>query len=485
VLPAEISDQEAQEARFHALRGLARTRPKTAIEAAEAVFAYGEYVFGYVPAIHHRQMVIEALEAIFRREPIVILEPRGAAKSTWLTTILPSWLIAMYPDLRVGMISNTQLQAEAFSRAIKSTYEDNERHRELFGDCVSPKKWTDKQWLHRDSRWHGSKDVTLFAVGVGGAIISKRFDVIIADDILDEENTANVDQREKITTWWWKTLTPTLAPGGAQVVIGTRWSEDDHYERLTKDKDKGGKGWRVLIQKALLGDAETGWTSYWPDYWSVDELLGLMEDMGTPLFSCAYQNDISGLLEGNIFKGPFDHFELLPEGHQYVLKMGVDLASSTKERADYTARVTTAEDVCPKLSGCLQRGHFFILSAYRDKRETAHAEFVSDGWQAYPNIELVIVESQQFQSTLIQTVMEDYSHIPIEGRSADQDKMTRARAVAAKFEAHRVHIHISLLGSALEIELLSFDKGHDDLVDALGYSMDLGGGTFSYVAARR
>lgn len=482
-----MSEEQQQELRFLALRAIARADPKgVVLAAAAAVFAYGEYVFGYIPAEHHKRMVIEALEAIFRRKPIVILEPRGAAKSTWLTTVLVSWLIAMFPDIRVAMVSNTQLQAEAFSRAIKTTFEANERHRELFGDSVSSKKWTDKQWLHKLSRWHGSKDVTLFAVGVLGAIISKRFDLIVADDILDEENTVNVDQREKISTWWWKTLTPTLAPSGAQVVIGTRWSEDDHYERLTTAKTEGGKGWRSLTQKALLEDPVTHeLSSYWPEYWPVPELLALKEDMGTPLFSCAYQNDISGLLEGNIFRGPFDHFGTLPEGHRYSLKMGIDLASSEHERADFTARVTTAEDICATETACTKRGHFYVLSAYRDKRETAHAEFIHDGWQAYPNLDLVIVESQQFQSTLVQEVMEDYPFIPIEGRPADQDKTARARAVAAKFEAHRVHVQISLKGSGFETELLAFPKGHDDLVDALGYSLDMGGVGFVFVAARR
>ena len=48
---------------------------------------------------------------------------------------------------------------------------------------------------------------------------------------------------------------------------------------------------------------------------------------------------------------------------------------------------------------------------------------------------LVICESQQFQSTLIQEVMRDYPRIPIEGKQSDVDKITRARAVAAKYEA--------------------------------------------------
>ena len=156
--------------------------------------------------------------------------------------------------------------------------------------------------------------------------------------------------------------------------------------------------------------------------------------------------------------------------------MGVDLASSEKERADYTARVTSAED---------DDGNFYVLSVARDKRETHHAEFVNDGWMAYPDMSLVICESQQFQSTLIQEVMRDYPRIPIEGKKSDVDKVTRARAVAAKYEAHRVFHRRTLQDSDFERELLSFPKGHDDMVDALGFSMDLGGGGFFFGSVRR
>jgi len=145
--------------------------------------------------------------------------------------------------------------------------------------------------------------------------------------------------------------------------------------------------------------------------------------------------------------------------------------------------VTTAQDVCP--DGCSNRGIYFVLSSYRDRRESHHADFIRDGWLAYPNIGLVIVESQQYQSTLIQEVMETYPKIPIEGKKADVDKVTRARAAAAKYEAHKVFHHTSLRGSAFETELLSFPKGHDDFVDALGYSMDLGGENFFFGSLKR
>ena len=452
--------------RSHALVALART------DGPEAVFAYGELVFGYVPSAHQRKMVAETLDAMSRRENEIYLLPRGGAKTTWDNTILCSWLVGKYPDLRIAMVSNTDTQAKDFSRAIKYTVESNPLHREVFPDSKpSPAKWTDKEWLVAGSRWHTSKDVTMFAVGVGGAIISKRLDLILMDDILDEENTQSVDQRQAVEVWFKKTLKPCLSPDGVVVAIGTRWGEEDLYEIFMKPLADGGMGWRSHVVSALTEGPDGRLVSYWPEYWSVDRLLKEKDEMGSPLFSCAYQNDISGLLEGNIFHGPFTHFDVLPPG-KWLLRMGVDLASSVRERADYTARVTTAEN--------LETGDFFVLSAYRDKRESHHTEFVHDGWLAYPNISMVIVETNQFQSTLVQEVMETYPKIPIEGKKADVDKTTRARAVAAKYEAHKVFHHSSLKGSAFEVELLSFPKGHDDFVDALGYSMDLGGQEFFY-----
>lgn len=422
-------------------------------------------------------MVAAINRAISTKTNTVILEPRGGAKTTWGNTINLTKLVADNPDIRIGLISNTAKQANDFSRAIRWTIESNPKMHDVYGNLVSTSKWTDVEWLRKDSRWHGSKDVTLYAAGAGGAIISKRFDLILCDDILDEENCANIEQREKIENWFFKTLMPCLVPDGVVVVLGTRWAEEDLYDRLTTPIDDGGKGWALLTRKALIEAPDGELSSYWPEHWPVDVLLQKKVDLGTALFSCAYQNDISGLMAGNVFrKEYFQHFDYLDPEKHYTIRMGVDLASSEKERADFTARVTTAED---------DDGNFYVLSVARDKRETHHAEFIYDGWLAHPDMSLVICESQQFQSTLIQEVMRDYPRVPIEGKKSDVDKVTRARAVAAKYEAHRIFHRRTLKDSDFERELLSFPKGHDDMVDALGFSMDLGGGGFFFGSFRR
>jgi predicted phage terminase large subunit-like protein len=463
-----LSDQQREQLRGAILRRLAPTD----------VYAYGEYVFGYEAQPHHRAMVDFIDECIDRRQNGVVLMPRGSAKTTWGNTIKTTHTVSRHKDIRIGLISNTAKQSNDFSRAIRYTLEANTQQHELFGNLKSSQKWTDVEWLRADSRWAGSKDVTLYSAGAGGAIISKRFDVILCDDILDEENTSTPEAREKVENWFWKTLRPCLVPGGIIIVLGTRWAEDDLYQHLIDPPEKGGRGWRNLIVQAIQKDADGEEFSYWPEYWPLDKLHEERLGMGSALFSCAYQNDISGLMTGNVFlKRNYQYFSTLPEGRSFTIRMGIDLASSERERADFTARAITAEDN--------ENGDFYVLAVYRDKRETHHAEFINDGYMAYPQMGLVICENNQFQSTLIQEVMRDYPRIPIEGRKSDVDKVTRARAVAAKYEAHKVFHHSSLEGSDFEREQLSFPKGHDDMIDALGFSMDLGGGGFFFGSVRR
>jgi len=485
----ELERSQWDAVRSSSLRELAKRK------TLDGLFAYGQYVFGYDPALHHKEMVGAIVTAVSKAgtdeaENIVVLEPRGSAKSTWGNTITLSWLIAQFPHLRVGLMSKTSTHANGFSRAIRWTFESNPRHKEIFGETMSLAKWTDAEWLHKDSPWHGSNYVTLFAQGAGGQLASKRFDVILCDDILDEENTKTPEQREAVNTWFWKTLKPCLAPNGVIIVLGTRWAEDDIYQILTDPKEKGGKGWPFILRKALYepGDHEHR-PDYipddnirqplWGDLWPPDKLDQERADMGTALYSCAYMNDIRGLLEGNIFlKQNFRYFEKLDPGRGFTLRMGIDLASSERQTADYTARVITAED---------DEGNFYVLSVYRDRRETGHAEFVNDGFMAYQNISIVLVEKNSFQSTLVQEVLRDYPRIPIEGKPTDTDKVRRARGVAAKYEGHKVYHHISLKESDFEQELLAMKAGasHDDMVDALGFSMDLAGGNFAFTSARR
>ena len=452
-LPPEVWGQLL----WSSLRILAPTDP----------LAYGEYVFRMRPEPHHAEMIDFIMERLEKRENAVVLEPRGHAKTTWANSILLSYLESKHPNLRVGLISNTAKQANAFSRAVRFTLEANEYQHEIFGNLAGKHKWNDVEWIQKNSALIGTKDVNMYSAGAGGAIISKRFDLILCDDILDEENTANPEQREKIETWFWKTLKPCLVPGGSMIVIGTRWAEGDLYQQLIEDKK-----WPSMVKGAIYFEDTDPEHKHpkalWPEMWPLEKLEQERRDMGSAMFACSYLNDISGLMAGNIFRSSwFKYFDVLPDNPDgYLWTMGVDLASSERQRADYTARVVVARD---------DNGNAFVFDVTRAKIETGHREFVMDGAMANPLISKIVVENNQFQGAFVKDMINTTS-LPIVGKKAEVDKVTRARSVAARYESGKVYHHSSMKGSDFEIELLRFPKGHDDMIDALGYAMETGVG---------
>jgi phage terminase large subunit-like protein len=458
--PNQPPDRNALELlRRQAQRVLAKTDP----------VHYIEYVFGVTLAEHHRRMIEFALQIIREKKSGIILAPRGSGKTTVLNTGLMSWLVAVMPAIRIAMLSQKAEKAEAMSGAIQNVVSETPESLEVFGNLRGRFKWTASEWLRKDSPHYKTKDRTMVAAGAdqSSGVVSKRFDVILADDILDENNTYTIDRREKIETWFWKTLKPTQAAEGcATLVIGTRWVEQDLYQKIIEDNK-----WPSLVIPALTTDENEIDHSYWPAVWPLERLYAEREDVGWDNFACSYLNDIQSR-GGMIFQRDWwkdQYFEDLPADRQYVFTMGVDLASSEKERADFTSLAIVAQD---------DRHEHWVMHTERTKTDSGHRAFVEAGyaWAKANGITVsrIVIETNQHQSTFVQDLIRSTS-LPVVGKRTDTDKRTRARAAAARYESHRVHHHISLKGRELESEMLGFPKGHDDLVDALGLAMDLGG----------
>lgn len=427
---------------------------------------YIEYVFGYRLAPHHRQMLSFAQNLVETRQSGVILGPRGSAKTTIITTGFVSYLIATRPDIRVAILSQKYEKAEAMSAAIQTIISQSPEFIECFGNLRGSAKWTAGEWLRKGSPHAASKDRTLVAGGAmqSSSVVSKRFDVIVLDDVLDETNTATLEQREKMENWFWKTVKPAQAAEGASIiVVGTRWCQGDLYEKLITENH-----WPHLVIRAIEKDPMTGEDrSYWPDVWPLERLYRERDDIGWANFSCAYLNDVVG--EGSMFRHEWfeKHFTELPQDRTYVFNIGIDLASSTRERADYTAGVVVAVDN--------EREHW-VLHHDQIKTDAAHRSFVVSLWEwaranGYP-VSKIIIESNQHQAAFVQDMIRE-TNLPVVGQRTDVDKLTRARAAAARYAMGRIHHHRSLEGRDLEEQLLAFPKGHDDLVDALVLALDL------------
>lgn len=444
------------------------------------VATFIEYVTGQEPYQHHLDMINFAIDIIDRKAKGVVLEPRGAGKTTILTIGFLPWLIATRPDIRIGLFSQKDKKAEAMSGAIMDIVSTSPEFIEVFGNLRGTHKWTASEWLVKGSPHWKTQNRTIVTGGAAqsSGAVSKRFDLLLLDDVLDENNTATIDQREKIETWFWKTLKPAQAAEGCAIlVIGTRWTEGDLYQQLIEVNK-----WESLVIPAIADEGTENERSYWPAVWPLERLYAEREDVGWDNFACSYMNSVT-TREGAIFKGEWwreTYFDTLPKDRTYAFTIGIDLATSVKERADWTAGCVVARD---------DRNEWWVLHHARIKTDDGHKAFVQGLWNwahenGYP-VSRIIMESNQAQEAIV-TAIQRQTPLPVIGRRTDVDKRAKARGAATFYESHRVHHHTSLKGRELESELRSFDKGHDDLVDALCLAMDITGhsGTTMGVAAR-
>lgn len=180
---------------------------------------------------------------------IIITYPRGHGKSTHLSVAYPLWRIAKDHNLRILLISSTEAVSKAFLSEIIGHIENNAKYNQFARYCdplgigVTPKM---KNYAKMRDNWSGDsiviardqlnlKDPTINAVGLLGSILSKRADLIICDDVVNQENSATEAQRLKVTDWIDTTVRPVLLPTGRFMYLGNTWHMDDYVARALKN----------------------------------------------------------------------------------------------------------------------------------------------------------------------------------------------------------------------------------------------------------
>ena len=166
-------------------------------------------------------------------EDMLILGPRGSAKSTAATITYTTWSIGRNPAIRALLaFASMEAQGLAFARQLDHIITKNERFISVFGELkpAKPEKWDETEKIvRRPTPPSGLKDPTISVVGLGSAVPSKRADVVICDDLVTMENAYSDIQRAKVIRFVFQTLFPILVPGGRRIIIGSRWDERDLY----------------------------------------------------------------------------------------------------------------------------------------------------------------------------------------------------------------------------------------------------------------
>jgi len=200
---------------------------------------------------------------------LLINVPPEHAKSTVVTVGYATYRIAMDPNVRIVIVSQTQTRAKEFLYSIKQrlTEEPWAKLQSVYGPPggyqATADQWTaDRIYLQRAS---GEKDPTVQAIGMGQQIYGTRADIIILDDVV---TTSNAHEWEKQLNWLQKMVITRVGATGSLIVVGTRVSSIDLYKELRNpDHWSGGRSpFTYLAMPAVLefADNRKDWVTLWP-----------------------------------------------------------------------------------------------------------------------------------------------------------------------------------------------------------------------------
>jgi len=418
---------------------------------------------------------IHIQEKTNEKRKILLYAPRNHAKSTVVSYKLPCWLIGRKPEIRIVTVSKVAGQAEAFLRQVSTTIKNHEKYNKYFPNLFPkyPEKWTNKEIIVE--RVTTEKDPTLSTTGTGGAILSKRADVIICDDLLDKENTRTPEQRKKVLEWFNDILMPVLDPDhGILIFIGTVFHENDLISTLMKDPTFNvKKKYKAIIKEELSDEQKLMWEEYtklmledkrddaliyfsnneqimtantevlWPERWNYRRLVDERISSGIRSFNLMYQNEVmsdeTAIVKSEWVERCKDENRTLLNSYDPSVGIGVtiiakaggvDLAISEKETADLNVIMTLGltNDNKKLLMNCMY-GHWSPATI----RNNIVGQFVRFKHQ------IILVEDNAFQASLVKD-MKEISDAPIRGFTTTGEKFDEfigINAMAVDFENGR------------------------------------------------
>lgn len=406
----------------------------------------------------------------------------NSAKSTEIG-LLCAWLIGRHTLakklLRILYVSFNIDVARGKSLAIKNTLLSPE-YQEIFPMVrISKSRTADELWaIDYDFAGidvRGEDAFTLACAGLRGTITSKRSSLVILDDLIkSKQSISNPEVRREMEGNWNSVIVPTMFQGARAIALGTRFHFDDMFATTFTEK----KGWRVIIQSALLYDDEGRARSYWPDMWSLAYLMGLQKQ-DRVAFAYQYMNQAVRATELGVSPELFIKGQI-PDSFDEI-GVGMDLSAGLGERNDYTVFVLGGRDG--------DKGYIIDKRRLRCMGNIEKVEALCDllhEWNLLGRDELgryqptfsevmiwpeAVAYQKSFQGDFKRIVYEEWGLQnlrikPVEGIRGD--KLARFRGVIGLFETQRVVFNKYRDFQIVFDEVMNLGHApHDDCVDAL------------------
>jgi predicted phage terminase large subunit-like protein len=430
----------------------------TQIAANLSFLDFVKHVYpGYKVGPHHLKLaqIFEDIAAGKKKRVIVNIAPRHG-KSELISYLAPAWFLGKFPQKKIIMASHTADLAVNFGRRVRNlvgsdSYKDIFPEVELQADSKSA------------SRWGTNYNGEYFAIGVGGALAGRGADLFIIDDPHSEQDAKTGRADVFLPAWEWFQSGPLqrLMPGGAIIVVMTRWSKLDLTGQIVSqmEKNEDVDPWEVVEFPAIKDDG----TALWPDFWDVEELLAKKAALDIRYWNAQYMQKPTSE-EGALIKREWwqiwDKDD--PPNCEFTI-MSLDAAQEANNRADYNALTTWGVFFNEETNNY----NIILLNAVKKRMEFPELKkLVLEEYKEWEP-DAFMVEKKSNGAALYQELRRMGIPVGEFTPGKGQDKISRVNAVSDLFNSGIVWAPDRRWAKEVIEECNDFPSGaNDDLVDS-------------------
>ena len=418
---------------------------------------YSEEVDG-----RHLQALAEKLEQVSQGEirNLCVAMPPRHSKSSMVTLAYPIWLLSQDNNLRILIINATGTLSENFGIRLRDFIQD---YGAIFGLHLSNVKHAKDHLKFENEKGELLQGQILLA-GADSQISGQDADYIIIDDPYDGFKDLTPTLLKKKINWFKSKIIQRREPASRMIILHTRWHTQDLQGYL---KENSSDKYEFLEFAAIKEDG----TPLWPERYSLQFLLGQLEEMGERLFSSIYQQkplDETGdffNLDNIYFDDIFDY-----KTHYTIATIrSWDLAYSPE---DGDKNDSTAGILMHKVNE-----NYYVITDLQygqygdDLKQVLKTTAKKDG----PNIPIIIETGTKGGAAKF--LYNEYE-LFLTGYITEQSepigsKVDRATPFKDAINDGKIHIAITndeMRGKLIE-QLKSFPLGtHDDIIDAMSYA---------------
>lgn len=420
----------------------------------------------------HIELVCRELQDVFEgknKRLMLFLSPRST-KSWVASKFYPAWYLGHHPRHEIITVSHNSDMAADFGRSVRDII-GMEIYQRIFPGVEL------RQDVRAAGKWQTSRGGIYIAAGVKSQIAGRGAHIAVLDDVMSEEDAFTEAGRKYVKDWYPSGLRTRLMPGGAIIIINTRYHEDDLCGWLLSVSRRN--EWRVIKIPAWLDETSAKLlglpkgTSYFPE-WKPDEILRLDEEEikranGSRYWQALYMQDPVPL-EGNIIKKEdFKWWKAQDPPKCDLILLSMDTAFSTKESADFSVIQTWGifGTLSTDSRGIEYRvGNAILLGSIRGRMEYPELRKMALEAHKKHKPDVILIEKKASGQSLIQDLQR--AGLPVKEYLPDKDKESRVHAITPMLEAGRVWLPERSWAHDLVNEAVGFPAAtHDDQVDCM------------------